>query len=1271
VAPGNLFGELLLKIATPILVQTAKAGLGALAQRPPVSKAIEATAASFPFLPALGFTLGSWCESQAFLKILEDVKDGRRDFSQDAVIDSFIKVGGFFAEDDTHVLAQQVLESFLIKLEQNLYGSKDGLFLHARREEMLHEDQQVTLDRIDAGIAHLQADVGGLVQRLPPPDDTRVTRSEAERSWHAKVDAARDLVNQGRAQAARSILETLQRELINESASQELRFRVKTNLGACAMRLGEFEAASREYAAALTLQPNSPKALANAAMAKLVLDRPDEAIDLLRRARDLAPRDAHVASIHLQAIYNVGRLDELDELLKSESWIEEDTGCALALANIRYRQHRYGDAESFARRALHGGPDDVQAYLLLAEAIAAPIQHALREDPPLRWRLPVALRRRLKEAEAAYGCAVDLVDDGDNRRLLHQALTARAAVRAMLGSFEDALRDCDRVLAVDPSNERALRDRPLMLLQLNRRTEAIQGLERMQRDHYGDVVLATAYLDENAPDKAIALIAPRRQPGAGDEQQLEIVEILLNAYGLARKDVEAEALASAISETWPNDSEALSVLGRYRSRQGKAEEAIAIFREALAYATGHGRDRIALELARTYDLARRYSEAAELYREIVDVRSDNALARKYLAALYNAGSYRDALVLARRLRGDGDVIPMVSEIEALVMERIGDLDGAIGLLLRLSHIEPTNFFHRVRIALFQLRRGDRDAARITLSNIHVGDLSESHALLQVAQARSILRMPDVLSFAHRARRRDFGNPDVHLGYIQLFLEREKPDGRLLDVDRVAIDCTVQLRNGAELQTYTIIDDTDLDRERGELHPSDQLAQKLLGLPRGASVVLKQGPLEDLSYEVVDIKSKYVFAFQETLMRFSTWFPEHSGLYRMRTAEGDISKILRSLDARHDYANQVIDLYRAGHLSLGAFARLVGASVIDVWAGLVTMTKGVVLASTGLVADSEREASLLASTREIVLDLTALLTLAYLGLLARLPRRFDQLLVPQALLDDIDQTVAKNFLRAGPEMTVWKQGEQYFRYERTPEDRERDRQFIDGIRSFITQKCVITPTTAALELGRARLAELGDLLGSGALGAILLAKEYGRPLYSDDLGLRGVARNDWQAEGFWTQSLLVDLKSSGIINDDEYYSAVHKLLLGNYRFVSIDGTGLFRILQAAGFAASQETSRVLESLHGPDCTEDSAVFVLAELVRRCWMEPLLYHQKLSVLEIALRALTTGRSTDRALVRFKAALRERFALAPLVLRPIFDAIDVWGRRLNVEGALIRLE
>ena len=132
---------------------------------------------------------------------------------------------------------------------------------------------------------------------------------------------------------------------------------------------------------------------------------------------------------------------------------------------------------------------------------------------------------------------------------------------------------------------------------------------------------------------------------------------------------------------------------------------------------------IALELANIYYSLDRYSEAAELYGEIVDKTSDNPITRKYLISLFNEGSYRETLILAQSLRGDREAIPVVTELEALVMQHIGDLDRAIELFEKLSHVEPQNISHCVRIALLHLRRVNRDTAQRVLSDIEAGEVT--------------------------------------------------------------------------------------------------------------------------------------------------------------------------------------------------------------------------------------------------------------------------------------------------------------------------------------------------------------------------------------------------------------------------------------------------------------------------------------------------------------------------------------------------------------------
>ena len=1263
--PNDFLLGLLFKTAHSLLSMFAKEGVQALLKQSPVAKAIDDTCKNFPEIDALQFSLTAWCESTTFRQILQEIKDGNRDIALEDVVASFIGAG-FHAGEKTQELAEQVLCAFAAKLEEQIYGSDQGLHFHAHREEVLHAKTCEVIGTLREGFLGLEQKVLG---RLPPAQDRDHIGSEGETAQHAKIDTARDLLRQGRARAARSILETLQKEIASQSPSIGLQYRIATNLGACALELDETEIAIKEFTSALTYEPKSVKALANAGLAKLIQGRPQDALLLSGQARQIDSHDSHATSVYIRALHVANRNSELEDLLRSEPSILDDPSCSLILGNIRCEQGKYEEAETFAKKSLRSGSTDPQTYMILSQAIITPIQTALHDDPPFTWRLPDKLRLRLLEAETALTCAVDHYLHYDNKSGLHNALVNRAAIRGMLGNDEDALTDCNRVLGDEPSHGTALHNKAMLLMKAGRSAEVIQELERIPHDFDIQLILASAYEENKDPDKAIAILLPLLQGGLHKEQQLVIADTLLAAYAATRNEQAADKVVHLISDTRQNDPQLLAVIAHYKRKQGKPKEAVALLREALAYGSGNVRDQIALDLADVHYSLGQYSEAVELYDQVVDKTSNNSATRKYLVALFNTGSYREALLLAQSLRGTRDAVPVVTEVEALIMEHIGDLDQAIDLFNKLSQVERRNAVHQVRIALLRLRQGNREIANEILSRVDLRDIQDSKTLIQVAHTRSILCMPGVLQPAYQARRLEFGNPEVHLAYVGFFLNREIHDQALLDVNEVTADCTVHLRTGDHVLIFTIVDDPMPNRERGELALSDPLAKKLLGLRKGSNVVLRTGGLEELSYEISEVQSKYVSAFQETLSKFTTWFPDHAGLMQVKVEKEDLSKIFLAVDARSRQANEVLTIYRSNCLPLGAFARLVGSSLADVWAGLVGRPDGVFLASTGGTDDAKIEVKLVNASRHIVLDFTSLLTLAHIGILDRLPLRFDSLIVSQALVDEIDSTIASRSLHPLPSMTIWKEGERYLRREITPADIERSRDFYQRIRTHIKDKCSITPTTIALDLGKTRFEQLEDVLGKSAVAALLIAKERGLPLFSDDLGLRIIAKKDWGVSGFWTQTLLVDFREKGVISNDQYHEAITKLLQSNYRFVSLDADGLIWILRSTGFTTSPAASRAFEALHGPDCTEESAVFVLSDLVKRFWLEPLLYQQKLLLLDLVLNALTTGRDSVRILQRFKIALRERFALVPLALRPIFQSIDLWAQQKILRGGLFR--
>jgi hypothetical protein len=152
---------------------------------------------------------------------------------------------------------------------------------------------------------------------------------------------------------------------------------------------------------------------------------------------------------------------------------------------------------------------------------------------------------------------------------------------------------------------------------------------------------------------------------------------------------------------------------------------------------------------------------------------------------------------------------------------------------------------------------------------------------------------------------------------------------------------------------------------------------------------------------------------------------------------------------------------------------------------------------------------------------------------------------------------------------------------------------------------------------------------------------------------------------------MDLRDKGIITADQYHEAVNRLLFANYHFVSINADGLLWVLRNADFKASTEVVRIIRSLHGPVCSEESAIHALSDLVRRLWLEPLLDHQKLLLLDLVLNTLTTGRDPTRTLRRFKIALRERFALIPHVALPIYQSIDLWVQQKTLYEGSVRSE
>jgi hypothetical protein len=331
--------------------------------------------------------------------------------------------------------------------------------------------------------------------------------------------------------------------------------------------------------------------------------------------------------------------------------------------------------------------------------------------------------------------------------------------------------------------------------------------------------------------------------------------------------------------------------------------------------------------------------------------------------------------------------------------------------------------------------------------------------------------------------------------------------------------------------------------------------------------------------------------------------------------------------------------------------------------------GRIIVSPGSQDDWKSARATLSGGREAVLDVVALLTMGYLDLLDRLPKGFTRLFVPQAVLDELNSTLAGNVLGGRPVGTIGKVGDFYVHKEITPEQFERGKKFIEKLREFVENSTEVVPAATVLDLARDRAETLRKILPECAIASVLVAKERSALLYSDDLGLRQIAKNEWQIEGVWSQAILKDLLERAVITKEEYHQAVKNLVLANYFFVTITHEDILWSLGQNGMDISREISRMFDTLHGPDCDETSAVALTADLIREVWLANILDHQRQMILDLSLNALTTNRLSGRVIPRLKIALASKFVLIPIHHTAVLQTIHLWNQQNLVRKGLVR--
>jgi tetratricopeptide (TPR) repeat protein len=499
--------------------------------------------------------------------------------------------------------------------------------------------------------------------------------------------------------------------------------------------------------------------------------KPNDALQVLERARRLEPRHAWMLLFRGVALAQLGQVEEaVKELLSAADEHPEDVDIQVDAARHLCLIEEYQDALICADRALAHAQDDAMAHAVRGEALehlgrlaqAVPErEEALALDPTdsdNRYSLAVGLcdlGRYPQALEVATPLFAEFPDDPDILRL-------HGACLSYLGRHAEAMgkwAELERLEGVTPN---LLHNRASTLDALGRFEEALTTIEEaidlepelavnfytrgMIHEHQGEEApalqdyLEALSIDPNHLETAMNLVEVAPLVSAGDLSDAQArLHVLMGdhpraavlRYAAGRLQLEAGEFAAAmkllesavrcdpaLGVGWYTLSMISGMMGNFATAVASADRALRFFPDDVS---------LWLNRAKALQELKRYPEAMEAYDRAIQLAPQEHLAwlqlgRLLLLDLDRVADARGALKMAARLAPEDDNVTWLLALCAL---RLGREDEAGDAIARLLAKDPHHLWGRLLNAMYHSQQGQLDAAFADLDIVaeHGYDLS--------------------------------------------------------------------------------------------------------------------------------------------------------------------------------------------------------------------------------------------------------------------------------------------------------------------------------------------------------------------------------------------------------------------------------------------------------------------------------------------------------------------------------------------------------------------
>ena len=834
-----------------------------------------------------------------------------------------------------------------------------------------------------------------------------------------------------------------------------------------------------------------------------------------------------------------------------------------------------------------------------------------------------------------------------------------------LGELTKATEDLDTALAIEKSNPILIKDRALLAFECGDIPKAVELLEKIQSAPEvpeAPIILANILFASERLDEAITKLNDFLQTDLSPELQEKARRLLINAYIADKRFDDALEMSIAMRESTPKSIANLVDAARIYSANEKRDEAISLLKEAYNYVQDGAEFLDIIMLADQLYIHEQYKEAATLYEKLANTNLNSELTQLLIESYYRAGEIRKALEICQKLREKHGPLENISEMEVVIYEEIGDMNQAETVCKDYLKKFPNDIGMRIRLGMILFRSNKEEAIDSVLESFpdsknyaFIENLS-LEVCVQFVQLHQIRLQPKkALKIMYEVRRTHFDNPSAHLGYIGTFflVEKEIPD--VLNPTQVEKDTAVQINISDEDYWYIIEERVDADIKRDERNVNDPFAQQLLGKEKNVEV-----RIGEKTVKIVDIKSKFSYAFQESSRKYKHLFPTDQGMETVKLDDSleiddkeRFQPIFDRIDRDHEYILKIEELYREENITIGCFTNLVGGNSLDTWGSLMGNPElGIRCSIEGVEERSSVLNRLNHTNPKLVVDIISLITLHSLDAADLVVSTFGKFCIAQSTIDELQRIITERegMWSKREAMIVGKKGNRYVKQIINPAEMKQGIEYLKNIIHWIRENCEVGQATVGLEMNQLQRRKLNDMLQQHFLDTVLLASQPEHLLFSDDGRLRHYAKTslnsdagtNFQIDGVWTQILLEHCVKQNLLDRDAYDEMTIKLVCSHYYHTHFDADLLIEVAKRSNWKLSEPYNSFVLALGEERMNGHSALDVAVDFLFTLWEESISFRQKEFLTLGLLTGLTYGRDAHTVLNRLEYLIENKHAL-----------------------------